>query len=51
MIVFDFPTNVTDYLHRVGRTARALAKGTATMFVTKKDLPLANAIQVHNLSH
>ncbi|KAI8923386.1 P-loop containing nucleoside triphosphate hydrolase protein [Entophlyctis helioformis] len=33
VINFDFPNNVEDYIHRIGRTGRAQAKGTAyTLF-------------------
>ncbi|KAI9138498.1 P-loop containing nucleoside triphosphate hydrolase protein [Paraphysoderma sedebokerense] len=36
VILFDFPTTVIDYLHRIGRTARAGQKGRATSLVTKR---------------
>eukprot|EP01114_Cavostelium_apophysatum_P020500 TRINITY_DN6890_c0_g1_i1.p1 TRINITY_DN6890_c0_g1~~TRINITY_DN6890_c0_g1_i1.p1 ORF type:complete len:524 (-),score=47.96 TRINITY_DN6890_c0_g1_i1:22-1593(-) len=45
VIMFDFPTTVVDYLHRVGRTARAGRKGKAISFVAKRDRFLADAIQ------
>eukprot|EP00741_Cyanophora_paradoxa_P017218 tig00020961_g16630.t1 len=45
VIIFDFPRNRTDYLHRAGRTARAGNKGTVTSLVTKRDMTLANAIR------
>lgn len=32
VINFDFPNNVEDYVHRIGRTGRAGAKGTAITF-------------------
>lgn len=38
VINYDFPTNLEDYVHRIGRTGRAGAKGTAVTFFT-----LANA--------
>lgn len=34
VINFDFPNNVEDYVHRIGRTGRAGAKGTAVTFFT-----------------
>jgi superfamily II DNA/RNA helicase len=46
VILFDFPLNPIDYLHRVGRTARAGAKGRVTSLLIKKDKVLASAIQV-----
>ncbi len=40
VINYDFPQNVDDYIHRVGRTARAGAKGRATSVIGAEDLPL-----------
>lgn len=34
VINYDFPTNLEDYVHRIGRTGRAGAKGTAFTFFT-----------------
>jgi ATP-dependent RNA helicase DDX5/DBP2 len=34
VINYDFPTNLEDYVHRIGRTGRAGAKGTAITFFT-----------------
>ncbi|KAL6064701.1 RNA helicase, DEAD-box type, Q motif protein [Balamuthia mandrillaris] len=45
VIMFDFPSNPIDYLHRVGRTARAGGVGTVTSLVAKKDKVFAKAIQ------
>ncbi|KAL5080819.1 hypothetical protein RYX36_009240 [Vicia faba] len=45
VIMFDFPLNSIDYLHRTGRTARMGAKGKVTSLVTKKDFGLATKIE------
>ncbi|KAK9134396.1 hypothetical protein Syun_013726 [Stephania yunnanensis] len=45
VIMFDFPLNSIDYLHRTGRTARMGAKGKVTSLLTKKDQLLANRIE------
>jgi superfamily II DNA/RNA helicase len=34
---FDIPHDGEDYVHRIGRTARAASKGTAITFVGEKD--------------
>lgn len=34
VINFDFPSNLEDYVHRIGRTGRAGAKGIAYSFLT-----------------
>ncbi|KAF2071376.1 hypothetical protein CYY_007316 [Polysphondylium violaceum] len=45
VVIFDFPSNPIDYLHRIGRTARAGNKGLVTCLIVKKDEVLAHAIQ------
>lgn len=45
-MLFDFPLNSIDYLHRVGRTARIGTKGTVTSIITKRDQVLAAGIKV-----
>jgi superfamily II DNA/RNA helicase len=46
VILFDFPRNAVDYLHRAGRTARGPSgTGTVTSLVTKKDMPLAKLLE------
>ena len=51
MVMFDFPLNALDYLHRSGRTARGVAdetthgKGKVTALVAKRDKVLATAIE------
>jgi ATP-dependent RNA helicase RhlE len=37
VINFDAPQDPEDYIHRIGRTARAATKGTAITFVNSKD--------------
>jgi superfamily II DNA/RNA helicase len=37
VVLFDFPLNPVDYLHRAGRTGRAGCKGLVTALVTKRD--------------
>lgn len=37
VINFDFPNGVEDYIHRIGRTGRAGAKGFALTFFTSKN--------------
>lgn len=41
VINYDFPTNVEDYVHRIGRTGRAGNKGNAYTFFEFKDAPRA----------
>jgi len=45
VVMFDFPMNSVDYLHRAGRTARAGKRGAVTCLVTKRDVTLAAAIE------
>lgn len=45
VILFDFPLNSIDYLHRIGRTARAGKSGKVTNFIMRRDLVLADAIR------
>ena len=37
MINYDFPKLIEDYVHRIGRTGRAGAKGTSISFLTCED--------------
>eukprot|EP00897_Mesotaenium_endlicherianum_P005549 jgi/Mesen1/5021/ME000025S04420 len=46
VIMFDFPQNPVDYLHRTGRTARMGAKGRITSLVTKRDYILASQVEL-----
>jgi ATP-dependent RNA helicase RhlE len=38
VINYDVPSDPEDYIHRIGRTARAETKGTAITFVNERDL-------------
>lgn len=42
---FDAPGSAEDYVHRIGRTARAEATGDAITFVTPADEPIVHGIQ------
>lgn len=42
---YDYPNNSEDYVHRIGRTGRAGAKGTAiTLFTTDSKFSLIHLI-------
>jgi ATP-dependent RNA helicase RhlE len=45
VINFDIPGAYDDYVHRIGRTARAEAEGDAITFVTKEDAKELRAIE------
>jgi superfamily II DNA/RNA helicase len=45
IINFDLPQCPEDYIHRIGRTGRAGAKGTALSFATGRDRSLVNEIE------
>jgi len=45
VVLFDFPLNPIDYLHRAGRCGRAGRKGTVTSLLMKRDIVLARAIE------
>lgn len=42
---FDIPTHSKDYIHRVGRTARAGRAGRSITFVTQYDVELYQRIE------
>ncbi len=45
VINFDLPINVEDYVHRIGRTGRAEAKGTAISFAAPHDMIMLKKIE------
>ena len=45
VVNYDLPRNVEDYVHRIGRTGRAGAKGTALSLVGGQDAPLVPRIE------
>jgi superfamily II DNA/RNA helicase len=45
VVNFDVPPTAEDYLHRIGRTARAQRAGTASTFVTLEDLGSVRSIE------
>jgi ATP-dependent RNA helicase DDX49/DBP8 len=46
VINYDIPRNPDDYIHRVGRTARAGRKGESVTFVGQRDVELVQAIEM-----
>src|SRR5690606_13768124 len=47
VVNFDVPSDPEDYIHRIGRTARAESTGTAITFVSNKDYGKFNSIASH----
>ena len=47
VINFDLPSTTDDYIHRIGRTARAGATGTAFSFATNGERSLIQSIEKH----
>jgi ATP-dependent RNA helicase RhlE len=45
VVNYDLPHVPEDYVHRIGRTARAAASGRASSFVAPEDAPLLQAIE------
>ena len=45
VVNFDLPNVPADYVHRVGRTARAAASGVASSFVSPEEAPLLRDIE------
>jgi ATP-dependent RNA helicase RhlE len=46
VVNYDVPSNPEDYVHRIGRTARAGASGTAYTFVDIREFPELDAIEM-----
>ena len=44
VINYDMPQNVEEYVHRIGRTARMEANGTAITFVTEWDVDMLDTL-------
>jgi len=47
VINYDMPSNLEEYVHRIGRTARMGRPGTAIIFVSEWDFPVLDIIQAH----
>ena len=47
VINYDVPSNVEEYVHRIGRTARMGRPGTAITFISEWDFPMLDIIQAH----
>jgi ATP-dependent RNA helicase RhlE len=45
VVNFDIPNNTEDYIHRIGRTARAQAEGDAITFVSPEDAEMLHDIE------
>lgn len=48
VVNYDFPMQIDDYVHRIGRTGRAGAKGESITFITKKEDQITAPV-VHTL--
>ncbi|KAK6632658.1 putative ATP-dependent RNA helicase ddx17 [Polyplax serrata] len=44
VIIFDYPSTLEDYIHRIGRTGRSKQTGTAYAFFTPHNVKHANAL-------
>lgn len=51
IINYHLPRTVENYIHRVGRTARAGRDGLVVNFVTQRDLPLISQVDPSESSH
>ena len=51
VVNYDIPENPEDYIHRIGRTARAGKEGRAITFVSKEEQHLVKAIEDFGRTH
>ena len=51
VINFDVPNDTESYIHRIGRTGRAWAKGKAIILVSNLEIPLIKNIEKANKIH
>ena len=49
IIQFDPPADTTDYVHRIGRTARRGQAGRSMLFLSPNEQPFLSALQLHHL--
>ncbi len=47
VVNYDMPSNLEEYVHRIGRTARMGRTGTAVTFVSEWDFDMLDAIHAH----
>lgn len=47
VINYDFPTGKETYVHRIGRTGRNGAKGTAISFITPEDIRMKEQVELY----
>lgn len=45
VVNYDIPCDATDYVHRVGRTARAGKGGLSLSFISERDIQLVENIE------
>jgi ATP-dependent RNA helicase DDX3X len=51
VINFDLPSDIDDYVHRIGRTGRAGKSGLATAFFTEKDMGVSRQVYTSTSHH
>ncbi|KAH9254602.1 hypothetical protein BASA81_007359 [Batrachochytrium salamandrivorans] len=49
VIQFDPPSEVSEYVHRIGRTARKGARGAAVLFLRSKELAYLDVLKSHGI--